>query len=373
LWVLGIKNAIPYLRHSMQVHQLYLFQFKNYAEKSFQFNKQIVCITGKNGSGKTNLLDAIYFLCFTKSYFVHSDAFCVMNEQQGMRIQADIEKGKHYVVQCIIRENGKKEFSTAGVAYTQLSKHIGKFPVVIITPDDTQLITEGSEVRRKFIDILISQLDENYMRNLIAYNKILQQRNALLKKWHELQDKDYAVLDIYDDQLSEYARPIYNARNTYIAQLKQKTNAIYQYISEANEHIEIEYQSQLHQQNLTEILKHNRPKDIMLQRTNYGIHKDDLYFTLNQMPLKIAASQGQRKSFLFALKFAQFEILKEQTDSIPLLLLDDIFEKLDEKRGTQLIQYICQQNTQVFITDTHQERLSKAFENTSKEVQWIAL
>lgn len=357
----------------MRVQQLYLYQFKNYAEHEFQFHEQIVCITGKNGSGKTSLLDAIYFLCFTKSYFVHSDAFCVMHEKQGMRIKADFEKQNSYQIQCILRENGKKEFSNNGVQYTQFSKHIGKFPVVIITPDDTQLITEGSEVRRKFIDILISQLDENYMRNLMAYNKVLQQRNSLLKKWHELADKDYAVLDIYDDQLNEYARPIHIARKNYIEQLKIKTNEIYNFISEANENIEIEYQTQLHQIELIELLKQNRQKDILSQRSNYGIHKDDLYLTLNEMPLKIAASQGQRKSFLFGIKFAQFEILKANTDTTPLLLLDDIFEKLDEKRGEKLIQFISNQDTQVFITDTHKERLQDAFSGIEKKVQWIEL
>jgi DNA replication and repair protein RecF len=211
------------------------------------------------------------------------------------------------------------------------------------------------------------------MRNLMAYNKVLQQRNSLLKKWHELADKDYAVLDIYDDQLNEYARPIHIARKNYIEQLKIKTNEIYNFISEANENIEIEYQTQLHQIELIELLKQNRQKDILSQRSNYGIHKDDLYLTLNEMPLKIAASQGQRKSFLFGIKFAQFEILKANTDTTPLLLLDDIFEKLDEKRGEKLIQFISNQDTQVFITDTHKERLQDAFSGIEKKVQWIEL
>ncbi|MCC7030987.1 MAG: DNA replication and repair protein RecF [Chitinophagaceae bacterium] len=357
----------------MRVRELFLYQFKNYAGNEFLFDQQIVCITGRNGSGKTNLLDAIYFLCFTKSYFVHSDAYCVMNEKAGMRIRALFETPQQQTVQCILRENGKKEFGLNGVLYTQLSKHIGHFPVVIITPDDTQLITEGSEVRRKFIDILISQLDEHYMRNLMKYNKILLQRNALLKRWPESVHKDFTVLDIYDQQLGELAAPIFMARKQYAEQLKFKTNQIYHTISDEKEDIEIAYHSQLLQHSLSELLIQNRHKDIMSQRSNYGIHKDDLLFTLHNMPLKTVASQGQRKSFLFGLKFAQYEILKENLVLSPLLLLDDIFEKLDEKRGRKLIAYIARQSTQVFITDTHKERLHKAFEHEGLNIQWIDL
>lgn len=357
----------------MRIQHLLLYQFKNYAEREFLFDKQIVCITGRNGSGKTSLLDAIYFLCFTKSYFVHSDSYCVMNERQGMRIRGIFEKEVLMEVQCILRENGKKEFTNDGVMYTQLSKHIGKLPVVIITPDDTQLITEGSEVRRKFIDILISQSDENYMRNLMAYNKILQQRNALLKKWHEMPAEDFGMLDIYDERLSGYSLPVFNARKIYAEKLKIKTNEIYHSISDGHEHIEIQYQSQLHQHDLAALLSLHRRKDIITQRTNYGIHKDDLDFKLNNMPLKVVASQGQRKSFLFGLKFAQYEILKQDTNTAPLLLLDDVFEKLDEKRGEKLIHYIGKQPAQVFITDTHRERLEKAFNITEKKVQWVGL
>lgn len=357
----------------MRVKELFLYQFKNYAEKEFFFDQQIVCITGKNGSGKTNLLDAIYFLCFTKSYFVHSDAFCVMNKRQGMRIRALFETKEETAVQCILRENGKKEFANDGILYTQLSKHIGKYPVVIITPDDTQLITEGSEIRRKFIDILISQLDENYMRNLMKYNKILMQRNALLKKWHENQHKEYGVLDIYDQQLHEYAAPIIEARKIYVEQLKHKTNEIYHSISDEKEDIGIEYYSQVLDTPLYDLLQQNRHKDVVSQRSNYGIHKDDLIFKLHGMALKTVASQGQRKSFLFGLKFAQFEILNENLTLSPLLLLDDIFEKLDEKRGSQLIAYIGHQQTQVFITDTHKERLMNAFDTDVRKVQWVEL
>ena len=181
------------------------------------------------------------------------------------------------------------------------------------------------------------------------------------------------MLDIYDEQLHEFSKPIHHWREVYAGFSKQKTNEIYHFLSDKNEEVEIEYQSQLYRSNLLELLKQNRHKDIVTQRSNYGIHKDELFFSLNGMPLKVVASQGQRKCFLFGLKFAQYEILKEKLPVIPILLLDDIFEKLDEKRGERLIQYIGQQSTQVSITDTHKERLVNAFNATEKKVQWIAL
>lgn len=357
----------------MYLTALNLFQFKNYAEAEFTFDGDIICITGKNGSGKTNLLDAIYFLCFTKSYFVHTEAMCVRNGCEGMRIQAVVHTDRDHILQCILRENGKKEFSVDSQLYAQLSAHIGKYPVVIITPDDTQLITEGSEGRRKFIDILISQLDAGYMRNLMRYNKILSQRNALLKNGNESGAGDPMMLDILDRQLSDFAQPVFEARKHYIEMLRHKTNEIYHQISDEKEDIEITYQSKLHEQTLLELLSQNRQKDILSQRSNYGIHKDDLVFTLHGMPLKTVASQGQRKSFLFGLKFAQFDILRTHSALCPVLLLDDIFEKLDEKRGQKLIAYISNCGAQVFITDTHKERLHHSFDRHTKKIQWIDL
>lgn len=348
----------------MKIKRLSLYQFKNYYQKDFSFDADIICISGKNGSGKTSILDAIYFLCFTKSYFVNSDSLCVTNQQKGMMLKGIFEKDIPYEVQCILRENGKKEFLKDKIPYTQLSKHIGQFSAVFISPDDTKLITDGSEERRKYIDILISQIDSNYIQNLISYNKILQQRNALLKNGLSI---DYSLLDYYDERLSHLALPIYELRKYYGELIQKKTNAIYQWLSQnPNEMIEIEYTTQLHENNLLELLKRNREKDIFSQRSNYGIHKDNLSFTLYQLPFKNVASQGQRKSFLFGLKFAQYEILKEKTNLVPLLLLDDVFEKLDEERSRQVIHYISQQGGQVFLTDTHKSRLNQALQEVSK-------
>lgn len=357
----------------MFVNELYIYQFKNYVEKHFQFDENIICVTGKNGSGKTSLLDAIYFLCFTKSYFVHIDSMCISYEKKGMKLSSNISKEKPENIQCIIRENGKKEFSVDNEIYTQLSKHIGKYPVVIITPDDTQLITEGSEFRRKFLDILISQIDINYMLNLMSYNKVLQQRNALLKRNTEYNNQVNSILDVYDEQLSKYAEYIYNLRKKFTDLIQKKSCDIYNRLSKENEIVDIEYLSHLHQEDFNLVLQKNRQKDIITQRSNYGIHKDDLSFKIHKMSMKTTASQGQRKTFLFSLKLAQFEILKEFCKHTPLLLLDDIFEKLDENRSVELIKYIANCPTQIFITDTHKQRLIEAFEKTQKKIQWIEL
>ncbi|MBL7764971.1 MAG: DNA replication and repair protein RecF [Chitinophagaceae bacterium] len=347
-----------------------LYQFRNYTQSEFQFDRRVVCITGQNGAGKTSLLDAIHYLCFTKSYLHHNDLLSVQHEKQGMRISGDIDEAK---LACILRENGKKEFILNGEAYTQFSKHIGLYPCVFISPDDTVLITEGAEHRRKFMDVLLSQLDPNYMQALIRYNKILQQRNAFLKRQDETAMQDLSLLSIYDTQLDEQSRIIYPKRKALALSLEQLVTNIYHALSGGREQIGLRYESRLEQDSLLELLTHNRSKDLASQRTNYGIHKDELSFTLNGMPFKQTASQGQRKSLLFGLKLAQFEWIRQGNGKHAFLLLDDIFEKLDQARSEALIEYIGQCGAQVFITDTHADRVRQAFEGKAKEVQYIEL
>ncbi|HMN32287.1 MAG: DNA replication and repair protein RecF [Chitinophagaceae bacterium] len=355
----------------MKVQSLSLYHFKNYIQSEFKFDGNIVCIVGKNGSGKTTILDAIYFLCFTKSYFINNDSMCISANQKGMMLKAHFLKDSLHEVQCTIRENGKKEFSKDKILYTHLSKHIGEFSVVMVTPDDTQLITETSEIRRKYLDVLISQLDSNYMNSLISYNKILQQRNALLKN---NQGVDYHLLDYYDEQLASFSVLIFEMRKKITLMIADKTMKIYHFLSpELEEEIQIQYSSPLMNGNLTQLLKASRQKDIITQRSNVGIHKDDLIFTLHGMPLKNVASQGQRKSFLYGLKFAQYEILLESNLFYPVLLLDDVFEKLDYLRGEKIIEYISKQTSQVFITDTHKERLENAFIKVNQRPFFIEL
>jgi DNA replication and repair protein RecF len=344
---------------------LSLYQFKNYSKQSFEFKQPICCFHGPNGIGKTNLLDAIYYLCFTKSYFSSYDHQVVQIEKKGMYTKGLINQEK---IDCIIRENGKKEISLNGKIYSKNAEHIGKFPAVIISPDDIGLLNGYSDSRRRFIDRLLCQLDSDYLNSLIEYGHYLAQRNALLKS-SKNQTIDATLHDHYKEQLCSHARIIYNRREKIITTLLPKAQEYYGLISKHQELIYLKYKSQLTGNKLEDLFKESLEKDFITQRTNVGIHKDDIVFEINKQAIKTNASQGQKKSFLFALKFAAFSILREELSNSPILLLDDIFEKLDATRSQQLVNLITQLDTQVFITDTHEQRLKEAFKNV-KNVQF---
>lgn len=261
-------------------------------------------------------------------------------------------------VVCILRETGKKEFSVNNELYEKFSAHVGKFPCVIITPDDVQIITDGSEERRRFMDALMCQLDAGYMQSLMEYNKVIQQRNSLLKVFAERKQQDYNLLDVYDAQLVKTGNYVFEKRIFFLKNLLPVIKKFYSQIAGVEEPVEIKYESQLQDSSFEGLLKQFRDKDLMLQRTTMGIHKDDMEMTLNGQPFKSIASQGQRKSLLFALKLAEFETLKKEKGFAPILLLDDVFEKLDEGRMHNLLYWACIQNSgQIFITDTHEERM----------------
>jgi DNA replication and repair protein RecF len=355
-----------------------LTDFKNYQKRTFDFSERLVGICGLNGKGKTNLLDAINYLCFTKSYFTKSDALNTYFDKEGFRLegelQNEIDANETQKIVCIYRALQKKEFYLDDVAYEKFSQHIGKFPCVIIAPDDIGMITGGSEERRKFLDTLISQLDAEYLQQLITYNKLLSQRNSFLKSEAQRSTFDFALLETFDLQLLEPANYIHRVRNEFCRKLFPLVQQFYKSISGNNEVVSLEYNSLLNQNNFEELLIASRQKDRLTQRTNVGIHKDDLIFLLHENVFKTIASQGQRKSLLFAFKLAEFEILKTVKTFAPLLLLDDVFEKLDESRIKNLLEYVCKENTgQVFITDTHAERLQEALSQFGDEVQIIEL
>ncbi|MEO7961704.1 MAG: DNA replication and repair protein RecF, partial [Ginsengibacter sp.] len=262
---------------------------------------------------------------------------------------------------CIYRPATRKEFFLDSIPYTKFSHHIGKFPCVMIAPDDIQMITGNSEERRKYLDTLISQLDAEYLSQLITYNKVIQQRNSFLKNEVFRHSFDVTLLDALDEQLLHPAFYIHAARKKFTASLLPLIKKFYREISGENESVSIEYISQLNERDYKVLLNASREKDLITQRTNAGIHKDDLGFLLNGNIFKTIASQGQRKSLLFACKLAEFELLISIKRTAPVLLLDDIFEKLDEVRMKNLLNYVCQKNMgQVFITDTHRERLETA-------------
>jgi DNA replication and repair protein RecF len=359
----------------LKLHSISLTQFKNYNASSFQFNERIVGICGNNGVGKTNMLDAIHYLCFTKSYFTRLDQVNVHHGQQGFRVDGELKlNDKKENAICILRETGKKEFSVNDAAYEKFSEHIGRYPCVIIAPDDIQIITDGSEERRRFLDALLSQLDADYLHHLITYLRVLQQRNSLLKNFAETGTQNISLLEVLDEQLLQPGKYIFEKRNQFLAEFLPAVKILYTGIAKQPEDIKLFYTSELLQCSLQELLKLNRQKDLAVQRTTGGVHRDDLVFTLDNLPFKNIASQGQRKSLLFALKLAEMDVLKANKGFAPLLLLDDVFEKLDEDRISNLLQSVCIENEgQVFITDTNEERLRQHLDQLSVKYQLIKL
>jgi DNA replication and repair protein RecF len=325
--------------------------------------------------GKTNLLDAIHYLCFTKSYFSRQDQLNIHQGHQGFRVEGhfDLNEKEEKAV-CVLRETGKKEFSINDSLYTKFSNHIGRYPCVIIAPDDVQLIIGASEERRKFADTILSQIDHDYLQSLIDYTKILQQRNSFLRAFNDGFGRDLEVLDILDTQLAKEGALIFEKRREFLLKFLPVVKQLYNEICQRYENISLFYESEMHHLTLEELLKHNRQKDLMLQRTSGGIHRDDLLFNLGEQTFKSIASQGQRKSLLFALKLAEMEILKQEKRLSPLLLLDDVFEKLDEERISNLLTRVCaDEEAQIFITDTNCQRLQNQLEKLQQPLQLIQI
>ncbi len=333
--------------------------------------ERIVGFCGPNGAGKTNLLDAIYYLCLTKSYFAKTDQASASFGYQGFRIEGQFTRQhEKFTTVCIVRESGKKEIALNQEVYSRFSHHIGKFPVVFVAPDDIQLVTGASDERRKFIDTIISQTDPQYLHQLIQYNRVLQQRNGLLKQFAETGRQDEALLEVLDQQLILPGEYIFSQRKNFLDTFISEVKLKYEMIAGKEEGLDLLYQSQLQQEKLKALLLMSRQKDLLSQRTNSGIHKDELDIRLSEQPLKNIASQGQRKSLLFAMKLAEFTILQRIKGFPPLLLLDDVFEKLDEKRMHNLLHWACVDNNgQVFLTDTHCSRLRDALEKLSLPFQ----
>ncbi|MFT4204317.1 MAG: DNA replication and repair protein RecF [Chitinophagaceae bacterium] len=355
----------------IEFRRLDLFQFRNYGQASFAFTEKVVGISGRNGSGKTNLLDAVHYLCFTKSYFPRTDAQSVMKDCAGFRIAGNfLENGEPLEVASILRENGKKELQLNQEPCRKFSSHIGRLPCVMIAPDDVEIIQGASELRRKLIDAIISQMDKDYLQALIDYNKVLQQRNSLLKA----EGVDFGLLDILDMQLVAKGNVIFAKRRDFAVQYAPLVLEQYLAIAEETDNVAVQYVSKLANEPFEKLIVQARQKDLLLQRTTVGIHRDDLNLLMDGIPFKNVASQGQRKSLLFAIKLAEYQMLHEARRQPPILLLDDVFEKLDADRMQHLLQIVCTyQDSMVFISDTHEERLRTAFDGLGIRYQLVAL
>lgn len=356
----------------MRLNHIIITQYKNYEYFRLDIREDVVGICGKNGIGKTNLLDAIYYGCFTHSYFSSTDQYCVRQNFDGFRLELEIESdNKTDKIVSVFRSGQKKEMFINDIPYDKFSQHIGKFPVVMIAPDDIELIMEGSETRRKFIDAMISQVDDEYLKQLISYNKLLQQRNSLLKNWNFQPDE--ALLNVLDWQIAQPSIYLYQKRQSFLARFTPMVQEYYKRISGETYTPGIVYASPLHQETMEQLLEKNRQKDILQQRTVSGLHRDDLVLTLKDVAFKNIASQGQKKSLLFALKLAEYDFILQEKNRC-FLLLDDVFEKLDEKRMHNLLSWVGKDaQGQVFITDTHKDRMAAGFEQAGMKAQIIEL
>ncbi|TDQ23798.1 DNA replication/repair protein RecF [Tenacibaculum caenipelagi] len=359
----------------MYLQKISLVNFKNIESQTFDFQKKINCFVGNNGIGKTNVLDAIYYLSFAKSYFNSVAGQNIRHGQDFFMIEGDyLLNERQEKIVCSLKRGQKKVLKRNGKVYEKFSEHIGQLPLVIISPADRDLIVEGSENRRKFIDGVISQQDKQYLQALISYTKIVSQRNALLKYFAANRTFDALNLKVYDEQLVEYGTIIYNKRKVFLEEFVPIFNIKHQIISGANEEVNLRYKSQLHEVSLKDLFEQNLEKDKILQYTSSGIHKDDLSFEIGEHPIKKFGSQGQQKSYLIALKLAQFEFIKQQSNVTPILLLDDIFDKLDEHRVAQIVDLVnSEEFGQIFITDTHANRTEEVIKKSNQEFQIFKL
>jgi len=345
----------------MHLENIAVNQFKNIHNLSLEFSPYINCLVGPNGSGKTNLLDAIHYLCLTKSAFSAIDYQNIHFNADYFSIRGTYKIGdKSLNISCSLKKGEKKVFKAGRNPYDKLRDHIGRLPIVMIAPNDTELIDSGSEIRRRFLDSTLSQFDSQYLEHLIKYNQLLKQRNRVLKNIFETGRMDNNLLSSYDEQIVPLAMSIAKKREKFTDQLSRIFSGLYIKLSKGVEKMVVQYQSHCMDQHFSDKFRNSLSKDIELQRTMLGPHRDDLLFFLNQHSLKKFGSQGQKKTFLLALKLSQFEILRQQHEQTPMVLLDDIFDKLDDERIRNLLEMVTNEPfQQIFLTDARPERTNK--------------
>jgi DNA replication and repair protein RecF len=359
------------VRFSMYLKDISIINFKNFEQFEAEFSPRFNCILGNNGVGKTNLMDAVYYMSFTKSHFNAIDRHNIKHNADMFVVQGNyLKKQENVKMHCGLKRQGKKQIKCNGKSYDKFSEHIGLLPLVFITPSDTDMIKSGSDLRRKYLDGVISQYDKTYLKQLLKYNRALDQRNALLKSINPNNPYDEDALLIWDERLHQTASYIYRERQKAIDALVPIFNAYYAKISGNREQVTIGYKSKLHAKSMKDLLIDSRKRDLILQHTGVGIHRDDLEFELNGHPLKRTGSQGQEKSLIIALKLAQFEFIYKTTDVRPMLLLDDIFDKLDALRIKQLVDLLSDEKYgQVFFSDTSETRLPDLLKQVDVDVR----
>jgi DNA replication and repair protein RecF len=355
----------------MYLKDISIINFKNFEEFEAEFSPRFNCLLGNNGVGKTNLMDAIYYMSFTKSHFNAIDRHNIRHNADVFVIQGNyLRKQDDVKMHCGLKRHSKKQIKCNVKAYEKLSEHIGLLPLVFITPSDTDMIKMGSDLRRKYLDGVISQYDKTYLKQLLKYNRALEQRNALLKSINPNNPYDEDALLIWDERLHQSASYIYQERQKAVDALLPIFNDYYSKISGDREHLSVRYKSKLHDKPMKDLLVDARKRDLMLQYTGVGIHRDDLDFELNGHPLKRTGSQGQEKSLIIALKLAQFDFIYKTTDVRPILLLDDIFDKLDALRIKQLVDLLSDDKYgQVFFSDTSETRLPDLLKQVEVDVR----
>lgn len=343
----------------MYLKKISLTNFKNYSQAEMEFSPKINCIVGNNGVGKTNILDAIHYLSLTKSFFNNIDSVSIRHNEDFFIIQGlFVKDGDEDNIFCSFHRQKQKMLKRNGKEYERLSDHVGRYPVVMISPADNALVSEGSEERRKFMNKIISQYNAEYLDSALNYNKALQQRNKLLRNFSISGSFDEEMLSVWDSQLVKYGNFVYSERGILVNELIPVFQEYYSLLSNDKEKVRLRYQSHLSEGDFNDILKNAVSKDRSLEYTTAGIHKDDLLFEMNGYSVRSLGSQGQQKSYLVALKLAKFDYIKKKAGFSPILLLDDIFDKFDAERVAQIIRLVGNHRFgQIFITDTHQDRL----------------
>jgi DNA replication and repair protein RecF len=343
----------------MYIEEISILNYKNINEARVGFSSKLNCFIGNNGAGKTNLLDAVYYLSFCKSFFNSIDQLNINHDESFFMLTGNYKRlDSAEVISVGLKRGQKKQIKRNSKVYKKLVEHIGLLPLVMITPSDVNLILGGSDERRKFMDGVISQYNQNYLNDLLKYNRALLQRNNLLKQFASQRYFDAELLSVWDMQLVEYGNRIHEQRTKFVEKLIPVFQRYYSFISQGNEKVSLVHQSSLYDRNFEELLKESIPKDRAVQYTTQGIHKDDLVFYIGDYPIKKMGSQGQKKTYLVALKLAQFDFVKEISGIKPILLLDDIFDKLDQHRVEQIVKVVSgEQFGQIFLSDTNRENL----------------